>query len=385
MLINMTFICVIIALIACIYASYTDMTRGIIPNKLTFPLMVIGLILNGINAYLLGEYMIFVYTFIFTLGIFILGYLFWKLGAWAGGDVKLFTAVAALIPFQPLLVNYKLFFNFPITAVYPFGLTVIINSILSILPFLLIFVFYLAFTEKPKIKGALFEPITNYKKTLTQVLVINTAVILALLILYSLNISNILIYLILMFILVFAINKLPEKVKYVLLGLFTIYSLYDNLQLTLTTFISLYISIVFVRLIILLFTKVNKIVLQDDKTINELEEGMILASDLYELSDGSLTFEEDSLFSKFKTAVTSGDISILTAPKGKLIIKSTAAGVSDKNIELFKDLINNNKLENKIRVKRGVPFAPSILIGLLISLFIGDLAMLLSNLLNLLF
>jgi preflagellin peptidase FlaK len=380
----MTLICVIIALISCIYASYTDMTKGIIPNKLTFPLMFVGLILNGINAYLLGDSMIFVYTFIFTLGIFILGYLFWKLGAWAGGDVKLFTAVAALIPFQPLLINYKLFFNFPITAFYPFGLTVIINSILSILPFLLIFVFYIAFTEKHEIKKVLLEPITNYKKTLSQVLVVNTAIILAVLILYYIKVDIIILYILLMFILVFAINKLPNKIKYVVICLFTFYSLYDNAQLTLTTFVSLYISIVFVRLIILLLTKVNKLALQDDKKVEELEEGMILANDLYELSDSELSFEEDSLFSKFKTAATSGDISILTTPKGKLIIKSTAAGLTDKNIEFFKELVNECKIEDKIRVKRGVPFAPSILIGLLISLFIGDLAMLLSNILNLL-
>lgn len=385
MLINMTLICVIIALVACIYASYTDITKSIIPNKLTFPLILVGIILNGINAYIIGNYMIFVYTLIFTVGIFILGYLFWRLGAWAGGDVKLFTAIAALIPFQPLLVNYKLFFNFPITAGYPFGLTVIINSILSILPFLLIFVFYIAFTEKHEIKKILFEPITNYKKTLSQVLVVNTAVILAIFILYYLKINFIILYIILMFILVFAINKLPNKIKYALICLFTIYSLYDNAQLTLTTFISLYISIVFVRLIILLLTQVNKSALQDDKKVEELEEGMILANDLYEISENELSFEEDSIFSKFKQATTTGDISILTTSKGKLILKSTAAGLTDKNIEFFKELINDGKLENKIRVKRGVPFAPSILIGLIISLFIGDLAMLLSTLLNLIF
>lgn len=385
MLINITLICVIIALIACIYASYTDITTGIIPNKLTFPLMFVGLILNGVNAYLIGDFMIFVYALIFTVGIFILGYIFWRLGAWAGGDVKLFTAVAALLPFQPGIVNYTIFFNFPITAGYPFGLTVIINSILSILPFLLIFVFYIAFTEKQEIKKVLLEPITNYKKTLSQVLVVNTAIILAVFILYSLKVDTIVLYIILMFILGFAINKLPDKIKYAVVGLFTLYSLYDNLQLTLTAFISLYISIIFVRLIILLLTTVNKLALQDDKKVEELEEGMILANDLYETGENKLSFEEDSMFSKFKTAATTGDISVLTSSNGKLVLKSTAAGLTDKNIEFFKGIINDGKLENNIRVKRGVPFAPSILIGLLISLFIGDLAILLSNLLNLIF
>ncbi len=384
MIISMSLICVIIAFFACLYASYTDITRSIIPNKLNFPLMFLGIILNGINAYLLSDYMIFVYTLIFTLGIFILGYLFWKLGAWAGGDVKLFTAIAALLPFQPGIVNYNIIFNFPINAPYPFGLTVIVNSILSILPFLLIFVFYITFTEKKEVKKILLEPIINYKRTLTQIFVTNTAVVLSFFILFYTNFQSVLIYMVLMFVLVFILNKLPDKIKFSVLALFTLYSLYDNFNLTISTLIALAVSIVLIRFLILLFTVVNKLVLQDDKTVEELEEGMILANNLYEINENELSFEDESMFSKFKTAATTGDMSILTNPKGKLIIKSTAAGVTTKNIELFKELINDNKLENKIRIKRGVPFAPSIFIGLLISLFIGDLAILLSNILNML-
>ncbi len=45
--------------------------------------------------------------------IFVLGYIFWKMGAWAGGDVKLFTGLAALIPFYaiplyPSIVSYQI-------------------------------------------------------------------------------------------------------------------------------------------------------------------------------------------------------------------------------------------------------------------------------------
>ncbi len=139
----------IIALIATLYAAYSDMRRGVIPNRLTFILIGAGIILDAISTYQIRDPMFLVYALIFTAMIFILGYILWRLGAWAGGDVKLFTGLAALLPFQPSMIRYSILgVSFPIIAPYPFPLTIIINSILSILPFLIIFVFYIAFKYK---------------------------------------------------------------------------------------------------------------------------------------------------------------------------------------------------------------------------------------------
>ena len=65
-MISIPLICTLIAILACIYASYTDLKRGIIANKLTFPLIGLGIILNGINAFITGNLMILVYTLLFT-------------------------------------------------------------------------------------------------------------------------------------------------------------------------------------------------------------------------------------------------------------------------------------------------------------------------------
>lgn len=108
MIIEIPLITTIIAIAACLYASYSDLKRGIIPNKLTFPLIGVGIILNGIYALMIGEIWYIIICLVVTGFIFVLGYIFWKLGAWAGGDVKLFTALAALLPFYPALVSYKI-------------------------------------------------------------------------------------------------------------------------------------------------------------------------------------------------------------------------------------------------------------------------------------
>jgi len=55
----------------------------------------------------------------------------WLTGGWAGGDVKLFTALGALLPFYtaPHVQDVP----------YPFPLTILFNSVIAILPVLLIY------------------------------------------------------------------------------------------------------------------------------------------------------------------------------------------------------------------------------------------------------
>jgi preflagellin peptidase FlaK len=58
-----------------------------------------------------------------------------------------------------------------------------------------------------------------------------------------------------------------------------------------------------------------------------------------------------------------------------------AAGLTEEDIKLLKELRDKNKISDEIRIKKGVPFAPSILIGLLISLILGDLAFIVQKIL----
>ena len=137
---------------------------------------------------------------------------------------------------------------------------------------------------------------------------------------------------------------------------------------------------VFLKIIKKLLTTVSREALQDDYKIADLKEGMIPAYNLYERDD-KIYVDDKSFFSRFKEAMKTGNVTELTAPKGKLLISTMAAGLTDKDTELLGDLLNNGKIKDKFRVKRGVPFAPSILIGLLISLFIGDLVFIVEKIL----
>ena len=72
-------------------------------------------------------------------------YLLWKLNMWGGGDVKLFTAIATVIP---LALNINFLNIFPQMSIYPFAFSVVINSILVSFPFLMIFLCHLIIKDE---------------------------------------------------------------------------------------------------------------------------------------------------------------------------------------------------------------------------------------------
>lgn len=381
-MIDIPLITATIAIVACLYASYSDLKRGIIPNKVTFPLIAIGIILNGIYAFTIGNIWFIIICAVVTGVIFALGYLFWKMGAWAGGDVKLFTALAALVPFNPILISYQVFqVPFPVIGIYPFPLTVIINSILSILPFLLIYVFYVVVKTKPHLIDELISPVkTDYKKNIVLTLVITSAVTLAYFISQQFRIQLIIIILILIYLLSLVISKLPNYVKAVLVSVVTAAAIFYNPKITIISIVVLFISIIIIEIIKKLLTTVSKEALQDEYPLKELKEGMIPAYNLYQRDD-KVYVDDKSFTDKIKDSFKTRDLSILTAPPGKRLVGTLAAGLSTDDIQILKQLHHEGKISSKFRVKKGVPFAPSILIGLLISLFIGDLAYILQKIL----
>jgi preflagellin peptidase FlaK len=61
---------------------------------------------------------------------------------------------------------------------------------------------------------------------------------------------------------------------------------------------------------------------------------------------------------------------------------STVAGLSAYDISFIKKLFKLKFINETIKTKIGIPFAPSIAIGLIIAIFIGDLSILLFDVLN---
>ena len=131
---------IIVTSLFCCLAAIFDVKTGIISNKLNFSLLIFGLISNLFLSVLSTNIKYILCSIISMFVTYIVTLLFWKLKIWGGGDVKLLTAIATVIPFG---INVNFLNIDPQLSVYPFSFTVIINSILVAFPFLLIFTGYL--------------------------------------------------------------------------------------------------------------------------------------------------------------------------------------------------------------------------------------------------
>lgn len=130
----------IVTILFSILAAIFDIKSNIVPDILTYSLLVFGLISNAILSIISGNIKFILASFISMVVTNFLTYMLWKLKMWGGGDVKLFTAIATVIPFG---LNINFLNIFPQLSVYPFAFSVVANSILVSFPFLLAFLIYL--------------------------------------------------------------------------------------------------------------------------------------------------------------------------------------------------------------------------------------------------
>lgn len=111
-------------------AIYTDMRRRVIPNRLNYPMIAFGVAFYLLLGLYRWELMTAISGALGAAISFAIGYLLWVAGGWAGGDVKLFTALGAL------LFGYKMPSGSPF---YPVPLTIIFNSLIVMLPAILVY------------------------------------------------------------------------------------------------------------------------------------------------------------------------------------------------------------------------------------------------------
>lgn len=142
-----------ITILFSILAAIYDVKDNIVPDRLTYTLLFFGLFSNLILS-LISNNLKFILASIISMVItFAITYMLWKLNMWGGGDVKLFTAIATVIP-SGLNIN---FLNiYPELSFYPFSFSVVINSVLVSFPFLVIFVTHLIFKRKIFNNNAVF-------------------------------------------------------------------------------------------------------------------------------------------------------------------------------------------------------------------------------------
>ena len=124
-----------VALIAVCVAVYTDMRWRIIPNKLNYPLIAGGVLFYVFWGLYRGDVLLLISGAMGAAIAFAISYAMWVTGGWAGGDVKLLTALGALLPmFSPPHVPA------PYSSSYPFfSVTILLNSVIAATPVVLVY------------------------------------------------------------------------------------------------------------------------------------------------------------------------------------------------------------------------------------------------------
>lgn len=426
-----------------IIAGFYDLKYKIIPNELSYLLILIGIISNFIISFLIIEIYPILFSIILSIIIFSLSYILWKLRLWGGGDVKLITGITVAMPIHPAVLSEIFRFNInninlPILAIYPFPFTVIFNSILVSFPFLLICVI-LNYLNNIK-----YEEIANNKNFKRNKSEKNLILILfnkfINIIINNININN------------SNNNHLFDLFKYIKIGIYKKLIFNKLIKSLLTSLILLIVILFFKRydidsinsifyiLIVGMFINLTfsifldffilnfKIFVKKGSyklvDINNLKENMILSDILINISDlnrlikenkvnlniinkiglykknysdctdyinyigtnDSTDYMEYSDYIDYTNYTNNDDINIdIYKNKDNHILKSkTAGGLSKNDLKLLKELAKIEIIPEKIPIKLGIPFAPSIAIGFFITLFIGDLSLFIYNGVNLL-
>ena len=133
------YIAIIVSIIGLLIATYTDLKERIVPNKLNYSLAILGLIIFGIYSITFNEPSFFLFSFIGMCWGFFFGWILWKIGIFAGGDVKLFMGLGALNPLTPALLNMGIFDTGPL---FLFPIMLFVYSLIAFFPYGMIFVLY---------------------------------------------------------------------------------------------------------------------------------------------------------------------------------------------------------------------------------------------------
>lgn len=355
-----------IALLAVCVANYTDLKERIIPNKLTFPLIGVGVVFY----ILLGLYWWDFWTLIAgALGAaiaFAIGYTMWLTGGWAGGDVKLFTALGALLP------GIGLSFKPSNAAPYPLLLTILFNSIIAIAPILFAFI-AISCARKPGIGGKIISPLReSARRYLEAPWVLIACSILGLGLASWIDLSWPL-KLLLVFILIVAFYRVPFKTRMPIAAALTFYGIYLDPLITLKAFVTILFLLPGLRLLISAVSVANREVLQEKVKITELKEGMIPAETIYEKGEKIGRYKSLGYGKLLKQALRYP--SKLVRPKWDRVLADprVAAGVTRGQMRVLRQLVQRGKLKDSIRIKKGMPFAPAFGLGVFISVFFGDI------------
>jgi len=303
------------SLIVLIIASYTDLRERIVSNKLTFGSIALGLLLHAVWAIVERNVWIFGIA-IFTAGYaFVFAYALYKIGLWAGGDVKLFAGIAALSPINPFIAG-KLGLNsiplFAPIALPLFPVSLFVFTLFSMLPVTIFITMKRAFSDKK------------------------------------------------------AFNSMARDLAIVVV-LLVVSVLFSSSEFASMAFVLFSAALLY---FVMKLMVASRVFLRRKVKITELKEGMISAETI-SVQKGVVKRELAQGMKSFINYIKHYNL----AESDKRIVADNlkARGLTDEEIGELQKFVKQGKLKNFVYVKESAPMVPAFLVAFIILNLVGDL------------
>jgi len=346
-----------------LYTSYTDFKYREVSNFVSFGMILFGLLLAVIDSVFFSDWRIFISTFLFTIIVFFICYFCWHLGIFAGGDAKLYTGIAALIPSHTFS-----FFGNALGPKYLFVLSIFLLTAIVSFPYGAT-LGLLALIKKKALRKYLLDELIIKSKGIVEscALVVSLYLVLSY---FSLPLFFILpISLISGF--VPKIVKLPFLIITFPIAMYI--EFYQNLKLVVFLVVISYVLWAVFKLFFL--TKTG--ILNYTKKVRELREGDLLAKPLA-LIDNKPVFYDAGLFSKATKLLFKAKFSELRLFLDKhkhlnkqiVINNRLASGLSEENISELKKYL---KPDDYVELKQTLALVPATLCAFCLMVLFGDI------------
>ncbi|QQR92648.1 MAG: prepilin peptidase [Candidatus Iainarchaeum archaeon] len=360
-----------ISLIALLYSTYTDFKSRMIPDWLTHGIAVVGLLIAFFQSYEAKSIDPMLLVGATTLATFIVAYGFWKLGAWAGGDVKLFTALATLNPLNYFVLGNLFNLSFAwngaellhASSLPFFMLNLFMLSVIMLMPYTALLA--LQALGKKHLRG---EFVILSKNALLRIVQHTGVIVLLSFVLQQLQLS---LWLLLPVLIVSAF--LPQTIRWLFAGV-AIAGLVAQL-IPIADSISLFAVLLLVEMLLAWYGFARKHVLTYKEKISNLKEGDI-PGELFVRENGKVV---KGVAPSLKTIINSakaGDVmGILHAhkQKGEVIANpASAAGLLPEQIHALNAAVKRGDIPNEIMLKASSPFAPAVLMAYVLLQLLGD-------------
>lgn len=342
---------ILIVLLCCFYASYTDIKFRKVRNFCTFSLISLGLF-NQILLVLLDKSTITDATFL-VIGGFLGAYLMYLTGIWAPGDSKLFLGAALALP-KTVFEHFVGMGEFPI-------LGLLINIFL---PYFLIAMFSLSYKV---VKGDLKINL-QVKEVLKDIATL---------------IYNLLCFMGLVHLLLYPVRRFDLQLNYFLLilfffGFFALFrkfvvryhlGVYQMIILLPFLFVTIFlispplkvlinmttVSVIMYLLIKILAGDLGQAYFIEERDIYELKPGVVLAEKIVKVEDERYEKRTGTFSAHFTKGV---------------VVGPTPEGLSEQTIKKLKQLCEEGYFRafgNKVKVQHSMCFAPFIALGILLT------------------